>query len=206
MTLKDAGVDEVLGNYVNPNEKVTPYTTTVSSSLNTLEKVSAPLVNTTCTDHMEYEGKYISKSKIKELIRIRKINPNIFSCALHNKDENSHKAEPSQLLHKIVENLNEPTSAIATPPFIFKPTLEAAKENLKVLKAHDCSLTAVLKASPYSPCSVGSELRSVQTLIKTFLSHPMWKHFREIVEIGAVYPMVSKGFGRRHPARKSYGS
>jgi hypothetical protein len=77
MTLKDAGVDEVLGKNVNSNEKVTQYTTTVSSSLNTLEKVSAPLVNTRCVDHMEYEGKYFSKSKIKE-IRIRKFNPNIF--------------------------------------------------------------------------------------------------------------------------------
>ena len=73
MTLKDAGVDEVLGKNVNYNEKVTPYTTTVSSSLNALEKVSAPIENTRCADHVEHEGKYISKSKIKGTDSYQKI-------------------------------------------------------------------------------------------------------------------------------------
>ena len=62
VTMKDAGVDEVLGKQIKSNEKVTIYTTTVSSSLNTLE--STPLVKTRCTKHMEHEGKYIS-NKIK---------------------------------------------------------------------------------------------------------------------------------------------
>ena len=63
LTLKDAGVDEVLGKKVNSNEKVTQYTTTVSSSFNTLEN-NTPIVKTRCTNHMEHEGKYIS-NKIK---------------------------------------------------------------------------------------------------------------------------------------------
>ena len=130
-----------------------------------------------------------SPIKLKGLIRIRKFNLIHFRLWSHNKeDENS--TESSLLLHKIVEILEEPRLEMAPPLFIFKPTLEAAEENLKVLKAHNCSLTTVLASFPHSPCSFGSEFRAVQTLEKIFKGHPLWKQLRDIVEKGASYPVV----------------
>ena len=72
-TLKDAGVDEILGKTINFNDTVTNYTATVSSNLITLESGEAVLEKSKCMNQMEYEGKYISK-KLKELIRIREFN------------------------------------------------------------------------------------------------------------------------------------
>ena len=72
-TLKDAGVEEILGKTINSNDTVTNYTATVSSNLITLESGEAVLEKSKCMNQMEYEGKYISK-KLKELIRIREFN------------------------------------------------------------------------------------------------------------------------------------
>ena len=52
------------------------------------------------------------------------------------------------------------------------------------------SLSKLLAAHPFSPCSFGSEFRDVIALEKVFQCHPRWGRLRNIIQYGADYPMI----------------
>lgn len=66
-------------------------------------------------------------------------------------------------------------SPMPTPPeFQFAWTQEAAEHNLAVLRCHDMSLAAAIRAQPFSSLSIGSKFRPPDLLAQLFGRHQLW--------------------------------
>ena len=52
------------------------------------------------------------------------------------------------------------------------------------------SLTEVISSHPFSPCSFGSEFRTVESLQRVFRCHPKWTLLKNLLSKGEEFPMV----------------
>ena len=120
---------------------------------------------------------------------------------IHERSSNTTQAIPtaiypysgrsrSPLLSSIDWILQQPPRTIHAPPFSFGTTSEDISKNLNILREYDMSLTKLLAAQPFSPCSFGSEFRDVTSLEKIYHCHPKWDRLKDIVQNGADYPMI----------------
>ena len=111
------------------------------------------------------------------------------STAVKDREGPRHR---SKLLHVISRILASNPKPVHPPPFIFKPSADAASHNFNVLKKNNMSLDRIFDSSPFSPCSFGSEFRDTTTLKPLFGPHPAWKKICSILEKGSAFPMVEE--------------
>ena len=95
----------------------------------------------------------------------------------------------SKLLRVISQILHSKPPKIHSPPFVFEPTVEAARQNFQVLQQHDMNLDAALSSGPLSPNSFGSEFRDTAILEPLYGIHPDWPKMKSILDFGTSFPM-----------------
>jgi hypothetical protein len=74
------------------------------------------------------------------------------------------------------------------PPIQFEFSVEAASKNWETIM-NAGGLDALIRNSPFSPLSYGSEFKESFRLAPLLHDHPLWPRFRNILDNGSVFPL-----------------
>jgi hypothetical protein len=86
------------------------------------------------------------------------------------------------------EILDNPGRQISAPPILFDFSIEAAKRNWETI-INFGGLDELIKNSPFSPLSYGSEFKESRILEAIFHDHPLWPRFKSILDQGSIFPL-----------------
>jgi hypothetical protein len=89
----------------------------------------------------------------------------------------------------IKEILDQTETKIAAPPIIFECSLRAASVNWENIRSAG-GLDNLIRNSPFSPISYGSEFRESWRLAPLLHDHPLWPRFKNILDNGSVFPLM----------------
>ena len=95
----------------------------------------------------------------------------------------------SSFMERVKHVLRFPISPISAPPFNCQLSETAAEENLKLLENNEMSIGKVIKNSPFSPMSLGSEFKAVEILEPLMKRLPSWPTLRDSLKLGASCPI-----------------
>jgi hypothetical protein len=91
-------------------------------------------------------------------------------------------------IRNIKEVLKQKEETIATPPILFEFSIEAAVKNWKTINDAG-GLDNLIRNSPFSPLSYGSEFRESWNLAPLLHDHPLWSRFKSILDNGTIFPL-----------------
>jgi hypothetical protein len=149
-------------------------------------------LNTNCDHHMLPDGE------------LEQIAPSR-DCEQSTNQSNSRvwPARVKSLMRKIEKAMQwKPPSPFDSTDIRFEMTLEAAKENYRILADHQFDLQKIITSpsATNTPLRPGSEFRPVHLLAAICRNHPMWSRIRRMMTEGFTMPltelrrMMTEGF------------
>jgi hypothetical protein len=91
-------------------------------------------------------------------------------------------------IRTIREVLHNQGRRIVAPPIQFEFTQRAATRNWEIISEAG-GLDALIRNSPFSPISYGSEFKESSKLAPLLHDHPLWPRFRSILDNGSIFPL-----------------
>jgi hypothetical protein len=98
------------------------------------------------------------------------------------------KIKDHPFIRTIKEILKQTDEVIAKPPIIFEFSITAADTNWKTIEDAG-GLDRLIRSSPFSPLSYGSEFRDSWKLAPILHDHPLWTRFKSILDNGSIFPL-----------------
>jgi hypothetical protein len=92
-------------------------------------------------------------------------------------------------IRNIKEVLTHSDTTIAAPPIKFEFSTQAAIENWEII-SNAGGLDNLIRTSPFSPLSYGSEFRESWRLAPLLHDHPLWTRFKSILDNGSIFPLT----------------
>ena len=99
------------------------------------------------------------------------------------------KSSQRWFLRMISNVINSKCIAPRAPPFKFCLSKDAARFNHELLKSHNGDIDSIIRSSPFSPMSYGSEFKDTSVLQNLFQFHPDWMKMKSILMNGTSYPL-----------------
>ena len=84
----------------------------------------------------------------------------------------------------ITRVVNSKSTSPSAPPFKFELSKDAARFNHDLLKKHNGNVDEIIRSSPFSPMSYGSEFKDTSILEDIFKFHPDWMKMKTILMNG----------------------
>ena len=93
------------------------------------------------------------------------------------------------LIRMLTRVINSKNITPSQPPFKFDLSKDTARFNHELLKKYNGDIDAIIRSSPFSPMSYGSEFKCTSVLENIFQFHPDWMKMKTILMNGTSYPL-----------------
>jgi len=103
--------------------------------------------------------------------------------------EKKQKNENHPFIKIIKEILNQKKRDIHAPTICFEFSKEAARKNWDTIKNYG-GLDSLIRNSPFSPLTYGSEFKESWILAPLLHDHHLWPRFKNILDNGSIFPLV----------------
>jgi hypothetical protein len=109
---------------------------------------------------------------------------------LHQPKQGKPSSKEYAFIRTLREILDNTRRSISSPLIQFEFSMEVATKNWETISRTGGLISKLIKESPFSPLTYGSEFKESWRLEPILHDHHLWKRFRNILDNGSTFPLL----------------